>query len=177
MPSAIKIAVIALYLFSSLIFTAFVLVGIAHADDLSAAVAVNEFAIDINSPLAALAAFLFAALGGIISFIIKLLFGKKGKVVKLEDEHVAYLTNAAVAGLRLAEEKVNSLVSNVKDPTVKTEMIADAVNYVLQSIPGLLKKANISPVIVRAFVERELTERAGVTNVEAAGSATAPANE
>lgn len=142
---------IPLLAFAAYIVTA-VCAAVAFASDV-----VVAYPIDIQEPLNYIVALIAAAVSAIGGFLLALFQRKTG--IDLSDEHEAYLENALASAILFAHGKAQEQIGRIDDPVVRNKIIADTVNFVMGSIPSLLKKLGITPETLQEMVEYGLMEK------------------
>lgn len=145
------------YFFASLLILAFYIAGVIFAAVASAADAVAVYPIDIQEPLNYIVALIAAAVSAVGGFLLALFQRKTG--IDLSDEHEAYLENALASAILFAHGKAQEQIGRIDDPIVRNKIIADTVNFVMGSIPSLLKKLGITPETLQEMVEYGLMEK------------------
>ena len=150
------------YFFASLLILAFYIAGVIFAAVASAADVVTAYPIDIQEPLNYIVALIAAAVSAVGGFLLALFQRKTG--IDLSDEHEEYLENAMASAILYAHDRAREQIARIDDPITKNKIIADTVNFVLTSIPSLLKRLGITPEKLAQMVEDRLTEKGVLTN-------------
>lgn len=145
------------YLFASLLtlivyMAAVIFAAVAFASDV-----VTAYPIDIQEPLNYIVALIAAAVSAVGGFLLALFQRKTG--IDLSDEHEAYLENALASAILFAHGKAQEQIGRIDDPVVRNKIIADTVNFVMGSIPSLLKNLGITPETLQEMVEYGLMEK------------------
>ena len=65
--------------------------------------------------------------------------------LQVDAEVRAYLDTAIVNAVRFAEGKAREWAHDIDDPEIKSEIVADAANYVTKNVPDALKHFGVTP--------------------------------
>jgi hypothetical protein len=117
------------------------------------------YVINIQESLQLATSFIFAALGTVIVWAAGLVVKK----LKLENDSEIrfYLEQAIHAGLAWALRKAQVAVSEVKDPRVESQIVADAANYIADRVPDALAHFGITPESLAEMIRARLPQHDG----------------
>ncbi len=105
------------------------------------------YSIDIQQAIDPIISFLFALIGAVVAFVISALWAKNKDTLdklKIDDSIRTYLETAIKAGLQYAENKALEKSKDIKNPEVKSEIIAVALNYIIKRVPDALEHFGIT---------------------------------
>lgn len=138
---------------------------------IASAFADDGYPIHIQETLQTAITVIFGGLAAVASWLLTLILGRISSKLKIDiDAQVrAYLDDALYNGIRWAENKAISLAENVKDPHVQSQIVSDAVNYVLDKVPDAVNHFGLTAANIDALVKARLVK----TTTEAAGEASA----
>lgn len=131
------------------------------------AAAASEYAIHVQDAVEYLVALVFGVIGAIAGIVATWVKNKTG--LKLSAETEVYLDYAIKAGLAAAEKKAISLAQNIKDPSVKSQLIAESANFILSSVPALLGKIGLTREELEARIEAALLAKGALHGTSATG--------
>lgn len=125
-----------------------ILAGPAFAED--GRVALGPVSVFVQPYLSVLAEVAITALLGFLATRLSAWTG-----ITIEASHREALHSAAMTGVNLALSRLDVSMSGVS-VDVRSAVVADAVAWVLRSVPDALKHLNVTPEKVRAIVEAKL---------------------
>lgn len=120
------------------------------------------FTINVKESVLGLIALLGAALYAAVK-ALRAIFVGPGKKIPLDDSTAAYIEAAIQGAIRIAEQKALAAAKNIDDPEVKSEILADAANFVLKQIPKLAAHFGVTNENVGDLITQRLGKQ-GVTN-------------
>lgn len=138
--------------FSTLVFTTFMFATVCLAG------AADTYALHIQDLLQTIIGIVFGAIAGLLAWgvgsVISLVRKKTG--LEIDDNIRSYLETALQNGLNWAQLKVLEEAKDIKDPEVKSELLADAANYVLDKVPDAVDHFGLTPDRMLELIEARL---------------------
>lgn len=88
---------------------------------------------------------IFTALSGAVSWFVALILGRVSRKFKIQIHNEVSLAveSAILEGLAYAREAALEKAMKIEDPVTRSEILARAVNYVLDRFPRLVKDAKL----------------------------------
>lgn len=130
------------------------------------------YTIHIQEALTSLIVLIFGALSAVASWLIALILGRLATKFKLQihNEVSAAVDSAVQEGLRWAQNIALEKAAKIDDPKVRSEIVANAANYVLARFPRILSDAKIDAASLRELVTSHLPVSTPQTTEAAGGS-------
>jgi hypothetical protein len=130
------------------------------------------YTIHIQEALTSLIVLVFGALSAVASWLIALILGRLARKfgLQIHNEVTSAVDSAVQEGLRWAKNLALEKAKRIDDPKVRSEIIANAADYVLVRFPKILSDAGLGEASLRELVASHLP----VTHTqEAAGASRA----
>lgn len=148
------------------------LTAIAHAAAAAATPAATSYPISIQSALSGSTEFIFALLSALVTWAVTYATAK----FKLNQATSALASTTIASGLALAHAKALQAEQNIKDPNVKSQMVAQAVQFFIDETPVALSALGLSQQKLIALATAHLPSvQAGVDAASASSDTAATA--
>jgi hypothetical protein len=135
------------------------------------AVALSQeiYAIHVQEPLQILIGILFLIFAAIIGAGLTYFLNRnktKLEALGIDEKTRTYLDKAIQSGLGYAENLLKKKAENIADPKIQNQLIAEALNYVLDRVPDAVNHFKLEPKDLEKMILARFTpEIAGASDV------------
>ncbi len=131
------------------------------------------YTIHIHEALTSLIVLVFGTMSAVASWLIALILGRLAKKfgLQIHNEVTSAVDSAVQEGLRWAKNLALEEAAKIDDPKVRSEIVANAANYVLVRFPKILVEAGLDEASLRELVASHLPVRGTQEAAGASGAA------